>query len=76
MVYNGGVLNINGNVMTVTTTLLNNGTVNANGGDLIVNGGSASGITNSSFGTFVVAGAIVRQGPVGGGNTILQIQVC
>ncbi len=70
MVYNGGVLNINGNVMTVTTTLLNNGTVNANGGDLIVNGGSASGITNSSFGTFVVAGAIVRQGPVGGGNTI------
>jgi hypothetical protein len=70
MIYNGGVLNINGNVMTVATTLLNNGTVNANGGDLIVNGGSASGITNSSVGTFVVAGATVRQGPIGGGNTI------
>lgn len=55
--------------LTVGTTMTNNGTVNANAGNLTVTGGSATGISNSSTGTFVVAGGAVRQGPIGGGNT-------
>jgi len=63
-------INISGTgALTVGTTMTNNGTINANAGNLTVTGGSATGISNSSTGTFVVAGGTVRQGPVGGGNT-------
>ncbi|MGV1010830.1 MAG: T9SS type A sorting domain-containing protein [Flavobacterium sp.] len=56
--------------LSVGTTLTNNGIIYTNAGNLNVTGGSATGITNSSTGTFVVAGGTVRQGPVGGGNTM------
>jgi hypothetical protein len=55
--------------LSVGSTLTNSGTINANAGNLTVTGGSATGVTNSSTGTFVIAGGAVRQGPVGGGNT-------
>lgn len=55
--------------LSVGSTLTNSGTINANAGNLTVTGGSATGVTNSSTGTFVIAGGAVRLGPVGGGNT-------
>ncbi|MGC4041420.1 MAG: fibronectin type III domain-containing protein [Flavobacterium sp.] len=67
---NSGTANVNGGTITATTTLSNSGTFNTSAGNLIVNGGSAAGITNSSSGSFIVNGGTVRQGPVGGGNTM------
>ena len=56
--------------LAVLTTVANSGTINATGGNFNVTGGSATGITNNAGASFIVAGGSVRQGPVGGGNTL------
>jgi len=56
--------------LAALTTVANSGTINATGGNFNVTGGSATGITNNAGASFIVAGGSVRQGPVGGGNTL------
>jgi hypothetical protein len=56
--------------LAALTTVTNGGTINSNGGNFNVTGASAAGITNNAGASFIVAGGTVRQGPVGGGNTL------